>query len=77
MSSDKHMKAKSKSQRRLFGWAYACANNPKKDCPKNIKNLGKKFKDNYPEDFKGLATTKEKGLPNKIKKFENFDVDLD
>lgn len=65
MSKDKPKKAKSKSQRRLFGWAYSCIEDEKKDCPENIKKLGKKFKEKYPEDLESMAKTKHKGLPNK------------
>lgn len=70
MPKSEPMKAKSKSQRRLFGWAYSCLKDKEKDCPPNIKKLGKKFKEKYPEDFKGLATSKQKGLPEKVKKVE-------
>lgn len=68
MTKDKPKKAKSKSQRRLFGWAYSCIEDGKKDCPENIKKLGKKFKEKYPEDLESMAKTKHKGLPDKKKK---------
>jgi hypothetical protein len=61
-------KAKSKTQRRLFGWAYACSKGEKDDCPENIKKLGDKFKEKYPEDIESMAKTKHKGLPEKVKK---------
>lgn len=61
-------KAKSKSQRRLFGWAKSCVDGKDGDCPENIKKLGKKFKEKYPEDLESMAKTKHKGLPKKVKK---------
>ena len=67
MPKKKPKKAKSKSQRRLFGWAYSCSQGEKDDCPENIKKLGDKFKEKYPEDLESMAKTKHKGLPNKKK----------
>jgi len=68
MPDKKPKKSKSKSQRRLFGWAYSCVEGENDDCPKSIKKLGQKFKEEYPEDFKSMAKTKHKGLPEKVKK---------
>ncbi|CAG7580180.1 MAG: hypothetical protein SLAVMIC_00287 [uncultured marine phage] len=67
MPKKEPMKAKSKSQRRLFGWASACVNDPKKDCPTKIKKLGDTFKEKYPQDLKSLSKTKHAGLPERKK----------
>ena len=83
MGKKEPKKAVSKSQRRLFGWAKACVEDKEKDCPKGIRKLGKNFKKEYPKDLDKMASTKEKGLPNKkenvnmnmnnyIKSFSNY-----
>lgn len=68
MPKKKSKKAKSQSQRNLFGWAYACAYGKQKNCPDQIKDLGTTFKTKYPEDLEAMAKTKHKGLPKKVKK---------
>lgn len=68
MPKSKPMKAKSKTQRRLFGWAKACVDNKTDNCPTKIKKLGDTFKDKYPDDLESLAKTKHLGLPEKKKK---------
>ena len=81
MPNKKAKKAKSQTQRNLFGWAYACAYGKQKNCPDNVKDLGTTFKTKYPQDLEAMAKTKHKGLPKKVKKeslkwlktFEDFE----
>ncbi len=63
---DKKLKeeAKSKSQRRLMGWARACEKGEADDCPERVKNVAKSFTDKA--ELKKYAKTKEKGLPEKV-----------
>jgi len=62
------MPSKSKSQRRLMGWALACKMGKSKNCPENIDKIAKSMKE---EDIKDFAKTKHKSLPDK-KKNENI-----
>jgi hypothetical protein len=57
-------KAKSKSQRRIMGWAYACKTGKTDNCPPNVQKVSDTMKSN---DLESMAKTKEKGKPNKVK----------
>lgn len=70
-------KSKSTRQRNLMGWAYSCASKGElEDCPPNIRKVAKSFmkkgKKKGLKNLRDFATTKHKGLPNRIAKFEQF-----
>lgn len=56
--------AKSKTQRRLMGWAQACKNGKSKNCPANVMKVADTMK---ASDLESMAKTKEKGKPEKVK----------
>lgn len=56
--------AKSKSQRRLMGWAQACKSGKSDNCPSNIMKVADTMK---ASDLESMAKTKEKGKPEKVK----------
>lgn len=58
-------KSKSKSQQRLFGWAYWAKRNPDTSVPYKIRKLSNSVKI---KDLKEFAKTKHKGLPERKKK---------
>lgn len=58
-------KSVSKSQQRLFGWAYACKKGYIDRCPRSIRKLGQSVKD---KDLKDFAKTKHKDLPERVNK---------
>lgn len=61
----KHPKSKSKSQRRLMGWAQACKTGKSKNCPTNVMQVADTMK---ADDLESMAKTKEKGKPERVKK---------
>lgn len=73
-------RAKSIKQRKLMGYAYACASGLTKKCPKSIKDIAKSFtKKNKKKGLKSLrdfARTKHEGLPlykeSYVLKFNSF-----
>jgi len=78
----KKNKARSVPQRRLMGYAYACATGKAKDCPPSVMDVARSFTENKPR--KGLATlrhlasTRHEGLPktriseSRVLKFKDF-----
>ena len=79
MSKSKVRKASSVQQRKLLGYAYACATGKSKNCPDSIMNISKSFtKKNKKKGLKNLrsfARTKHTGLPlyaESIIKFNDF-----
>lgn len=76
----KRKKASSVAQRKLMGYAYACATGKAKNCPDSIRDVAKSFtKKNKKKGIKSLrdfAKTKHDGLPlykeNFILKFNEF-----
>lgn len=56
--------AKSKSQRRLMGWAQACKSDKSDNCPDNVMKVADTMKAG---DLESMAKTKEKGKPEKVK----------
>ncbi len=77
----KHPKSKSKSQRRLMGWAHACKSGEAKNCPANVQKVADTMKAG---DLESMAKTKHKGKPEKVKpkkeshimNFENFVLEM-
>jgi len=53
----------SKTQRRLFGWAWACKKGYTDDCPEKIEKIAKNIED---ESLRKAAKTKHRGLPEKV-----------
>lgn len=79
MSKEKRKKAVSVQQRKLMGYAYACATGKSDNCPADIIDIGKSFtKKNKKRGLKNLrsfAKTKHAGLPlyaESIAKFNEF-----
>jgi hypothetical protein len=75
-------KSVSKSQQRLMGQAYACASGKSEKCPTSIMKVADSFlkKKSGMKKLKSFASTKHKGLPERIKenlimKFEDFDFE--
>lgn len=64
MPEKKEVKAKSKSQRRLMGWAQACKSGKSEDCPLNVMKIANTMNS---DDLESMAKTKEKGKPEKVK----------
>ena len=65
------MPALSKSQRRLFGWAYAYMTGKTKNAPKKIKDIANNISK---EDARDFARTSHDGLPEK--KASSFSVNF-
>ena len=67
MSKAKRKKAVSVQQRKLMGYAYACATGKADNCPDSIRDIAKSFtKKNKKKGLKNLksfAKTKHDGLP--------------
>jgi hypothetical protein len=66
------MPSVSKSQQRLMGAAYAWAKGYKKDAPESIKKIAKSFlkkgKRKGLKNLRDFASTKHKGLVDKVEK---------
>lgn len=66
------MPSVSKSQQRLMGAAYAWAKGYKKDAPESIKKIAKSFlkkgKRKGLKNLRDFASTKHKGLADKVEK---------
>lgn len=66
------MPAKSKSQQRLLGWAYACSKGKSDNCPDWLMDIAKSFikksKRKGLKNLKDFAKTKHDGLPERVER---------
>jgi hypothetical protein len=75
-------KVRSVPQRKLMGYAYACATGKAKDCPPPVMDVVRSFTEKKPRKglaaLRRMASTKHKGLPDRrmsesrILKFKDF-----
>lgn len=66
MRTGKKRKVRSVPQRKLMGWAYACATDPDRECPPGVRDVADSFtrkrKRKGLESLRRMASTKHAGL---------------